>query len=183
MISTAPGSYAAQVLAEVVRYPGELTVADIAERLHPGPRHSGPFTPASHTAHRAALAEHRAGADERQERVSRIVRELVRLGLVERRGAPRLAPWTAKVLTERGVDGMLALAHPRWPQAPAGLTAHARMVSEVAKGPLSVRALLGDSPSGDRKRTYQELVGWGVLVAPGQRWPTEKGRALVGAPL
>lgn len=191
MISVTPGTLAHDVLALVAAHPGELDASTIAERLLPAPPWRPPF-PATH-AERAAsyaawLTEERGplSADGRTRvggrreaaaaRVSRALGRLQERGLVETRGPPVVAPWWLAVARRRGVLPALRSAA----DVDGGdLAGHVAMVAEVEKGPRSAAALLGPSPSGARKRTYADLVAWGVILPPSQRWATEAGLALL----
>ena len=191
MISVAPGTLAHDVLRLVAAHPGELDASTIAERLLPGPPWRPPF-PATH-AERAAsyaawLTEERGplGADGRTRtggrreaaaaRVSRALGRLQERGLIETRGPPILAPWWLAVAQRRGVLPALRSAAD---VDDGDLTSHVAMVAEVEKGPRTAAALLGTSPSGARKRVYADLIAWGVILPPSQRWATEAGLALL----
>ena len=173
----APNSPIHAVLATVVTYPGELDTDAIAAHLWPPPKLTLPLTSRdAWIARAAAVAEHRRV---KAAQVARCLHRLVQAGYVERVGPPRVATWFMARVERWGDVEALARAHPAWPRPAGDLRGHVRMLAEVRVGPPTVRALLGSEPSGARKRAYADLVSWGVIVAPSQRWPTEAGRARI----
>jgi len=191
VISVSLGTLAHDVLRLVAAHPGELDAGTIAERLLPAPPWRPPF-PATHAERAASYAawlteergplsdDGRARRGGRREaaaaRVSRALGRLQERGLIETRGPPIVAPWWLAVAQRRGVLPALRSAA----DVEGGdLTSHVAMVAEVEKGPRSAAALLGASPSGARKRVYADLIAWGVVLPPSQRWATEAGLALL----
>lgn len=173
------GSSAWRVLALIVEEPGALTAEMIADRLHPEPRHVGPFTPASYRAHVEALRAHR-DEDAQAARVKAVGVLLHRLqgrGLVEKCAGLRVAPWFEAKVEKRGLHKALLLAQPiGGPKRDLG--AHRALIELVRASPGSVRAL-GAGGGGWRWEAYTDLGEWGVLVTPTRRTATEAGRALV----
>lgn len=167
-----------RILGLLADYPGELDAADVARMLMPrAPLLEAPRNLADLYARRAARVAEESALTLK---VSRALGKLTERGLVMARQAPMLAPWFAHDAGVRGVAVALARAHPRWPGEVAPMPGHVAMVREVGeKVPGSVRALLGESPSGSRKRVYADLCSWGVVVRPGCRWLTDAGRERV----
>ena len=145
MISTAPGSYAALVLAEVVRYPGELS----DRRLCYG---------------RICVAE------VPQVGISAPSRWVERLREME-----LLAPARVRIMPHVTIDQVARLDGQE-------MELMARLLGAGQAG-LSVAELAQGEPSGAMERTLRDLYRAGYASPPAALWPTEQGRALVGAPL
>lgn len=177
-----PNTPAFAVLALIVAEPGALTAEILADRLHPEPRHVGPFDAASWAAHVAALRAHRAEAAvaARTKAVATILHRLQQLGLIERCGGVRVAPWFEAMCERRGETKALRLARPETDRRHAReLAAHRELLAKVRSCPGSVRELLAEG-GGWRREAYADLGDWGVLVTPTRRTASEAGRALVG---
>lgn len=171
MISTRPGSPAFGVLVEIVRRPGELTAADLAERFYPAPRLALPDASLGHlararayTAWRETVATHRHRA---LRRIYRLCGALLRDGYLEEAPA-QVAPWVVASAERRG-----------WPEVLRSLGLRGRADGGLLSHLLAGEALDIGTASGSTKRQYRALVEAGVVVSPSQRWPTEAGRALV----
>jgi hypothetical protein len=178
MIAVRPGRRAYDVLRLIVDSPGEHTAATLVDALDPAPRRTVPFTrddPPSRWA--AMVAEHRRASCAR---MARLLGKLVEQGLIAKVMPPRLSPEFLAMAAIGGAERALFHAHPAFPARPKDLLhGHLEMVRQVEELPGSARDLLGARPSGARQRVYRELIGWGVVVAPQQRWPTEAGVALI----
>lgn len=199
MISVAPGTLARRVLELVVAHPGELDASTIAAHLLPSPRLELPPPGAGHAARSRAYAtwadaelgplthdphdprrQVRKGGrrDQATAKVSRTLGRLQEHGLVETRGPPILAPWWTRTAERIGtLEAVQASMDEETVRASLG--PHLTMIAEVENGPKSAADLLGKNPCGARKRTYDDLVTWGILLPPSQRWPTARGRVLV----
>ena len=184
MISVAAGSIGRAVLELVVAHPGELDAEAIARTLYPPPRWEAPPATAGHAARSASYATWRAAHRQHQrsscDRVSRLLGRLQERGLIETRGAPLLADWWPRAVRRHGAESALRGVMDEDTERGA-LASHLALIARVEKGPASTSALLGPSPSGATKRTYDDLVTWGVIVPPSFRWPTPAGVALVTA--
>jgi hypothetical protein len=189
MIRPKHGTDAFRALALIVETPGELSSDALAAHLWPPVTRSTPFASA---AEYSEWRRNRVSSErDRAAKASRIVRRLAEAGLIESRGGPTLAAWFRDKWERRAiriVADWRALGMARSPTADEAreiaLTllvgaAEAGLIRQVAKGPETVGALLGPSPSGARKRLYAGLVAQGVVVAPAQRWPTAAGVELV----
>ena len=182
MIAVRPGKPAYDVLRLIVECPGEHTTGTLVAALDPAPRRTVPFTRDDPPARWAAMvAEHNrvAGA-----RMARLVGKLVEAGLVEKLRPPALSPEFRSAVVRYRQEEALARFHPAFPERPKdGLRAHLELVTRLSRQgeelPGSARDLLGPSPSGALQRVYQDLIAWGVVVAPQQRHPTAAGIALV----
>lgn len=178
MIAVRPGSFAWEVLRQVAEYPGELSVDDLVARLKLLPRRVQPFKSAEER--RAWLEMMDDSRRASCARVTRTLGRLVEARLVEPMRPPRLSPEFAKRAAQDGLSAALLAFHPAWPAPPkADLSGYLALVAEVENLPPSARDLLGAKPSGARQACYADLVRWGVVVAPQQRWPTAAGVALI----
>jgi hypothetical protein len=200
-----PGTLGWAVLAELVSRPGQ-DVASLARACNDW-RPPPATTLAELRARQEALrAEFRArpaagtkaaprslAARKAREQVSRAVERLVLAGLVEARAGVTLDPWTAKAWQERGEASLARREHVEragvieaavWVPAAAGDVA---IVRALLDGPLPQNELAarsggltsGGQRSGVWLARYAALVEDGVLVPPGDRWPTPAGRALI----
>ncbi len=182
MIAVRPGKPAYDVLRLIVECPGEHTAGTLADALDPAPRRTVPFTRDDPPAKWAAMvAEHHRLS---HARMARLLGKLVEAGLVEKMRPPEASPEFRRNAERFGDDEALRMMHPAFPDRPKDtLAGHLAMLRRVAgegeEVPGSARDLLGPTPSGAQQRIYRELIEWGVLVAPQQRWATEKGLALI----
>lgn len=175
------------LLHHIAAHDGELLAADLAA-LASGP-YPEPADRSSLDALRAWVRRREAWRADQAARCSRMLGKLVERGFVEPRGCVRLRPSFARAWTDRSAldpDGALAWAlereHPAWPARVPDLRGHLGMVLAVAGGesaPLTVRDVLGEQPSGHRKRVWADLVAWGVVVHPDHRRLTAAGWARV----
>ena len=177
MIAVLPGSPAFAVLSIVATYPGELDAEAVAMHLWPPPRLTAPLPSAEAWKARAEAVE--AHRRLQATRASRLLGRLTEAGYVERVGRPVLARWFVERVERFGLGEAMCRAHPAWPRSSGNLHGHLQLAREAEKGPLSARALLGDNPSGSRKRDYAELCAWGVIVPPSHQTATAAGVALV----
>lgn len=182
MIAVRPGKLAYDVLRLIVECPGEHTTGTLADVVDPAPRRTVPFTRDDPPGRWAQMvAEHRRSSCAR---MARLIGKLVEAGLVERLRPPRLTPeWSAAALRIGAQEAMLR-AHPAFPARPKDeLRGHLEMARRAGEeSPGSALDLLGARPSGAQQRIYRELVAWGVLVAPQQRWPTAAGIERIAQP-
>ena len=190
-----PGSDLHRALCAVVRHPDALDSAELAAILWPLPKWE-PLPPPT----RGKLNEWQdavnARADAREalradgvRRATRLLGRLQEAGLIESRGAPRIAPWWPERARTRGAaealrgllmaeeSGMLDEA-PAVVEVDAGLCLE--LLGKVEKGPLSVRDVLGSEPSGTTKRAWSVLRELGIVLV-GERRATEAGRKVAGA--
>ena len=181
-----------RALMAVVRHPDALDSAELAAILWPLPPRE-PTPPI-----RGSLAQWRAGVQARSdarealraERVRRATRLLGRLqeaGLIESRGAPRIAPWWPKRAATRGaVEAlrglMLAGESGMLDEAPASVEVDAALclslLARVEKGPRNVRDVLGSEPGGTVKRAWATLRELGIVLV-GERRATVDGMICV----
>jgi hypothetical protein len=172
-----PTSLRFRVLRLIVENPGDLTAEAIAAHLFPPPKLAGPLSSAeAWRARRRAVECHQRTAERK---VRRAIDALQGAGLVVAHGAPMVSEWFTEKIAHWGLPTAIERAHPAWPRKLPDLAAYRSIVEAATAGPSSAGALLGSNPSGSRKRRYRELCGWGVLVAPSQRVPTEAGVVLV----
>ena len=108
-------------------------------------------------------------------RVSAIMGELVRAGLVEKLRPPVVAEWFRERVRKRGMGRAIRrLVFPD--DMPAEqVRAWSAMVHAAEESPGTWRP----GASGAEQETYAALVGVGVITSPQQRWPTVKGIELV----
>ena len=176
------------LLHHIAAHDGELLAADLAV-LASGP-YPEPADRSSLDALRAWVRRREAWRADQAARCSRMLGKLVERGFVEPRGCVRLRPSFRRSMEARAEvdpDGALAWAlereHPAWPGRVPDLRGHLGMVLAVAGGesaPLTVRDVLGASPSGHRQRVWADLVAWGVVVHPDHRRLTARGWERVG---
>lgn len=181
MIAIRPGKVAYDVLRLIVECPGEHTAGTLAEVLDPAPRRTVPFTRNDPPAPWARMVDaHRRASGAR---MARVLGKLVEAGLIERMRPPAISPEFQCIANQYGDERALRMAHPAYPgRVHDALGGHLAMLRKVAAGeelPGSARALLGATPSGAQQRIYRDLITWGVVVAPQQRWPTEAGVARI----
>jgi len=173
VIAVRPGTDAWRVLACLVADEDGLTVEQIAAHVYPPLRWTEPFRGAAdYKARIAARAAHEAGA---RARVSRLLSRLQERGLVETRGAPRVAEWVQERL-HGGADlaSLVRRAHPLWPGKVPSVAAHVKLMERIMGGdfPTAKALLKGDS---SQESICADLAAWGLIVAPSRRRPTEKG--------
>ena len=171
-----PGSDRHKILALIVAYPGELGTAELAAHMWPPQKLQVPRNLADLYAMRKARDEADKAA---QAKVSGWLRQLGTKGLIAACGPPVLSGWFVASMKKRGMATAIMRAHPAYPAETPPLDAHISMLWRAEDGVPSVADLLGKSPSGALKQVHRELCAWGVLIPPGQRWPTAAGIALV----
>ena len=190
-----PGTDLHAALCAIVRHPDALDSAELAAILWPLPKWE-PLPPPK----RGGLNEWRdavnARADAREtlraegvRRATRLLGRLQEAGLIEGRGAPRIAPWWPERAAKRGASealrgllmagesGMLDEA-PAVVEVDAGLCLE--LLGKVEKGPLSVRDVVGAEPSGTVKRAWAVLRELGIVLV-GERRATPEGEKVAGA--
>ena len=187
-----PGSDRRKVLDLIVLYPGELGTAELAAHMWPPVKEGPPKSlsdmrcrrcvekPVATTSEGPCRSCRRKEADKAaQAKVSAMLRQLGTKGLISACGPPVLSGWFVASMKKRGMAAAIMRAHPAYPAETPPLDAHISMLWRAEDGVPSVADLLGKSPSGALKQVYRELCAWGVLIPPGQRWPTAAGIALV----
>ncbi|MBL8619176.1 MAG: hypothetical protein JNM72_26425 [Deltaproteobacteria bacterium] len=137
----------------------------------------------------ARTAQERAFRDE----VSAALRALVRGGLVEPAGPVQLDPLALEAWRRDGAASLARREHIEAKGVIVGVElvaadpALVAVVEVLAEGPMTQRALAartgGLTPAGRIGGAwlsrYDALVDDGVILPPGDRWPTEAGRALI----
>lgn len=176
-LSAAPGSTVAEITDAVMPMPDAVRITrafrDSVDR-------------------RARLAAREAWLADlpgRVEVVSSALDGLVRRGLVERRGPPKLADWFAarmrrlgtldalrSVYREPSADDVDYDPYPTGPEVDRVLAAWAAMLEDYGKSPGVWRA----GKSGAEQGTYAALVERGVFEAPSQRRLTAAGERAAG---
>ena len=181
-----------RILIALSAAPGS-TVAEITEAVMPMPdgvRITSAFRdPADRRARLAAREAWLADLPARVEVVSSALDGLVRRGLVERRGPPKLADWFHARMRRLGtLDALRSVyrepdegdveydPYPTGPEVDRVLTAWAAMLEDYGKSPGVWRA----GKSGAEQGTYAALVERGVFEAPSQRRLTEAGERAAG---
>ena len=190
-----PGTDLYAALCAVVRHPDALDSAELAAILWGRPKLAPlpPPTAATWATRRAAVQAREAELHrltlEANARATRLLGRLQEAGLIESRGAPRIAPWWLERAAKRGAaealrgllmageSGMLDEA-PAVVEVDAGLCLE--LLARVEKGPLSVRDVVGEAPSGTVKRAWSVLRELGIVLV-GERRATEAGRKVAGA--
>lgn len=187
-VAVRPGSLIWDVLRLVVENPGEMTVDGLVRCLRlveprPVPVTERPVTQIGQW--RAEMAERaraeRVAREEARARVTRALGRLVEAGFVEKLRPPRLSREFIARAERYGTAEALCFFHPAFPESPpvTEMPGYLALVQEVEKLPGSALALLGRAPSGAVQQRYADLVRWGVVVSPKQRWATERGAELV----
>jgi len=189
-----PGSDLHRALCAVVRHPDDLDSAELAAMLWPLPPRE-PTPPI-----RGSLAQWRAGVQARTDarealraegvrRATRLLGRLQEAGLIEGRGAPRIAPWWPERAGKRGaaeaLRGLLMAGESGMlDEAPAVVEVDSALclslLARVEKGPLSVRDVLGSEPSGTVKRAWAVLRELGIVLVA-ERRATVEGEKVAGA--
>lgn len=189
-----PGSDLHAALCATVRHPDALDSAELAAILWPLPPPE-PTPPI-----RGSLAAWRAGVQARADarealraegvrRATRLLGRLQEAGLIESRGAPRIAPWWPERAAARGaaeaLRGLLAAGESTMlDEAPAVVEVDAALcldlLTRVEKGPRTVRDVLGSEPSGTTKRAWAVLRELGIVLV-GERRATDAGAKVAGA--
>jgi len=189
-----PGSDLHRALCAVVRHPDDLDSAELAAMLWPLPPRE-PTPPI-----RGSLAQWRAGVQARTDarealraegvrRATRLLGRLQEAGLIESRGAPRIAPWWPERAGKRGaaeaLRGLLMAGESGMlDEAPAVVEVDSALclslLARVEKGPLSVRDVLGSEPSGTVKRAWAVLRELGIVLVA-ERRATVEGEKVAGA--
>ena len=176
MIAVKPGTDAWKILACLVADEDGLTVEQLATHVYPPLRWTEPFRGAAdYKARIAARAAHEAGA---RARVSRLLSRLQERGLVEPRGAPRVAEWVqARLHGGADLATLVRRAHPLWPGKVPPVAAHVKLMRRAMSGdfPTSRALLKGDS---SQESICADLAAWGLIVAPSVRRASARGRAL-----
>jgi len=188
-----PGSDLHRALCAVVRHPDDLDSAELAAMLWPLPPRE-PTPPI-----RGSLAQWRAGVQARTDarealraegvrRATRLLGRLQEAGLIESRGAPRIAPWWPERAGKRGaaeaLRGLLMAGESGMlDEAPAVVEVDSALclslLARVEKGPLSVRDVLGSEPSGTVKRAWAVLRELGIVLVA-ERRATAEGEKVAG---
>jgi hypothetical protein len=128
-----------------------------------------------------------------REEVSAALRALVRGGLVEPAGPVQLDPLALEAWRRDGAASLARREHIEVKGVIVGVElvaadpALVAVVEVLAEGPMTQRALAartgGLTPAGGIGGAwlsrYDALVDDGVILPPGDRWPTEAGRALI----
>ena len=188
-----PGTDLHRALMAIVAHPDALDSAELAAILWPMPPRE-PTPPI-----RGSLAQWRAGVQARAEarealraegvrRATRLLGRLQEAGLIESRGAPRIASWWPERAATRGsVEALrgllLADESGMLDEAPASVEVDAalclELLARVEKGPQSTRDVLGSEPSGTVKRAWSVLRELGVVLV-GERRATPEGAKVAG---
>lgn len=191
-----PGTPGFRALEAIVAHPDELGPEEIAGMLWPMDP-LPPATPIGPEGYRVWAMNRRRLWDRRDEeeasrraRAARLLGRLQELGLVEPRGAPRLAAWWPARVAERGlhaaVEGLLFPDRSRLldeeedeqPEQSAKMRRALELVLEVGKSPESAAAARGGR-DGTTGAAWAALVEAGIVVAGGKRRATPAGAALV----
>ncbi len=110
-------------------------------------------------------------------------------GLIESRGAPRIAPWWPERAAKRGASealrGLLMAGESGMlDEAPAVVEVDSalclELLGKVEKGPGFVQEVIGAGPSGTVKRAWAVLRELGIVLV-GERRATPEGEKVAGA--
>lgn len=190
-----PGTPLHRALCAVVRHPDALDSAELAAMLWGRPK-LPPLPPptAATWATRAAAVKARENelhrlTVEANARATRLLGRLQEAGLIESRGAPRIAPWWPERAAKRGaaeaLRGLLMAGESGMlDEAPAVVEVDTalclELLARVEKGPRNVRDVLGSEPSGTTKRAWAVLRELGIVLV-GERRATPEGEKVAGA--
>lgn len=154
MIAVTPDNDAGRLLACVVAAPGQLDAEALGERLW----RPALTSTADYPRVRKIIQEHDAGWSER---ASKLLHRLQQQGLMQGRQPPRVGP-----------------AYVAYTEI-ADKTQRNLLKILVRKQPESMKAWVGSAPVSTVQRAISTLVENRLITVPSQRWPTEKGIALV----
>jgi hypothetical protein len=168
------------VLDLIVNNPGELDAAMIADWVFPVPDELRIRRPFRDFVERADILKRRTEhVDRSRARVSAILGELVRAGLVQPMQPPTVAPWMRAKIDAAGGDVWQALRdldiniRPNRPDTV--IDAWADMLEAIEESPGTWRP----AKTGAAQETYRVLCDLDIVIGPANRHPTAAGIARI----
>lgn len=153
-------------LALIVARPGQLDADSIGQALW-RPK----ITPSNYLSVRKIIVSE---GDTWAARASSILRDLVEAGLVERERPPMVAERWRKLVKKSPLDAILEAVPGDWGDEDSHKV-KIGLLAKLSQRPATVAEWLGEKPTGNVGRAVAWLSEHGLVVLPGQRWPTKAG--------